>query len=303
MCSFISFIAIAALLLTSVASAADNSLQLSSQLSSQQSLQQSTQLSPQLASSAQKIVSINLCLDGLLLKLVERSRIDSLYYLSANPQFSPFTEQIKGIFLNRGLAEDIVPRNPDLILAGEFSSAELVTLLQQLKFHVEVLPLPRSIDDITAHIRHFGKLVGNENAAEVMAGNIEQQLLLLDAEQHRQTKRLNAFWYSSNGVVVGGDTLENELMLHAGLHNLALDKHISGFKQIDLEELILAQPQVIIVESSDVEAFSLAREYIKHPALRKNNTRIIALPSSFSVCSAPVLADVIKELRTRVSEL
>ena len=295
--SFVSFIAIAALLLMSAVCAAENPLPVSPQQLPQQQLP-----SQQLSSSPQKIVSINLCLDGLLLKLVERSRIDSLYYLSANPQFSPFAEQTKGIFLNRGLAEDIVPRNPDLVVAGEFSAADLVTLLKQLKFRVEVLALPRSIADITAHIRYFGKLVGNENAAEAMASNIEQQLILLDAEPRKQPRKINGFWYASNGVVVGADTLENELMQHAGIHNLALDKNISGFKHIDLEELILTQPQVIIVESSDVEAFSLAREYIKHPALRKNNTRIIALPSSLSVCSAPVLADVIKELRTQVNK-
>ena len=249
----------------------------------------------------QKIVSINLCLDGLLLTLVERSRVDSLYYLSANPQFSPFASQTAGIFLNRGLAEDIVPRNPDLIVAGEFSAIDLVALLKQLKFRVEVLALPRSIAEITAHIRYFGKLVGNEKAAEKMAADIEQQLALLDAKQHAQHKQINAFWYSSNGVVVGADTLENELMQHAGLHNLALDKNIVGFSHIDLEELILAKPDVVIVESSDVEAFSLAHEYIKHPALRKNNTRIIVLPSSLSGCSAPVLAGVIKELQTQIA--
>jgi iron complex transport system substrate-binding protein len=289
--SLVSRIAIAALLLISAAQASEQPSQVSPQLSAQQ-----------LPLSSQKIVSINLCLDGLLLALVEPSRIDSVYYLSANPQFSPFAEQTKGFFLNRGLAEDIVPRNPDLILAGEFSSAELVTLLKQLKFRVEVLALPRSIADITAHIRYFGKLVGNEHAAELMARNIEQQLILLDGEQRNQVKQIKAFWYSSNGVVVGAETLENELMQRAGIHNLALDKNIIGFKQIDLEELILARPQLIIVESSDIEAFSLAREYIKHPALQKNNTRIIALPSSLSVCSAPVLADVIKELRTQVKE-
>ncbi len=293
--SFVSLFTIAALLFISAAQANELPLQVSPQPSPQQ-------LPQQLSLSSQKIVSINLCLDGLLLKLVERSRIDSIYYLSANPHFSPFAEQTKGIFLNRGLAEDIVPRNPDLILAGEFSAAELVTLLKQLKFRVEVLALPRSIADITAHIRYFGKLVGNESGAEAMARNIEHQLLLLAAEQRNQARKINAFWYSSNGVVVGAETLENELMQHAGIYNLALDKNIIGFKQIDLEELILARPQVIIVESSDIEAFSLAREYIKHPVLQKNNTRIIALPSSLSVCSAPVLADVIKELRAQVKE-
>lgn len=243
---------------------------------------------------AKRIISINLCLDSLLLKLVEPQRINSLYYLSANPQFSPFSEQAKQFYLNRGLAEDIVPRNPDLIVAGEYTSAELKILLQQLGLRVETLTLPRTLDDISTHIRKFGQLVNNEPAAEKMAQEFEQKLIALDAMQKISTP-IPAFWYSSNGVVVGGDTVENELMTRAGFHNLALDKNIIGFKQIDLEELILARPKAIIVEASDVQAFSLAREYVYHPALQSSNLHIITLPTTLS-CITPVAAETIENL-------
>ncbi|HWV16785.1 MAG TPA: ABC transporter substrate-binding protein [Cellvibrio sp.] len=250
----------------------------------------------------QKIASLNLCLDALLIKLVERDRIDSLTYLSADPQYSPLAAQTKGIYLNNGLAEDLVPRNPDLILAGDFGAPEAVTLLQQLGFRVERLPLPRTIADIPVHIRRFGKLVGGEVAAEKMVSHIEQQLALLDEQRRQHGKTLNAFWYSSNGVVVAGDTLENEIMQRAGFHNLALDKNLSGFAQMDLEDLILARPQVIIVESADTEAFSLAGEYLQHPVLRKNNTRVLQLPATLSLCSAPVVADVLGELAKNMQQ-
>lgn len=252
---------------------------------------------------AKRIVSINLCLDALLVKLVEPARVDSLYYLSANPQFSSVAEQAKHYNLNHGLAEDIVPRNPDLVLAGEYSSAELRFLLKQLGFRVEVLQLPRSLDDISAHIRRFGILVDRSEQAELMALAMEQKLTQLDAIQ-KKSSAIPGFWYSSNGVVVGADTLENELMTRAGFHNLALDKNIIGFKQIDLEELILAQPKVLIIEASDVQAFSLAQEYVQHPALRSNNVKIIRLPSTLS-CIAPIAVDTIESLmqeRKRVSE-
>lgn len=243
---------------------------------------------------AKRIVSINLCFDPLLIKLVEPARVDSLYFLSANPQFSSVSEQAKKYNLNRGLAEDIVPRNPDLILAGTYTSPELKTLLKQLGLRVELLELPRNLDDISTHIRRFGTLVDRPAEAEVMAQALEQKLAQLDAAQ-KNIKPVPGFWYSSNGVVVGADTVENELMTRAGFHNLALDKNIIGFKQIDLEELILAQPKVLIIEASDVQAFSLAQEYVQHPALRSNNVKIIRLPSTLS-CVAPVAADAIENL-------
>ncbi|GGY74615.1 cobalamin ABC transporter substrate-binding protein [Cellvibrio zantedeschiae] len=244
--------------------------------------------------TAQRIVSINLCLDALLIKLVEPARVDSLYYLSANPQFSSVAEQAKKYNLNRGLAEDIVPRNPDLVLAGTFTSSDLRALLKQLNFRVELLDLPRNLDDISTHIRRFGDLVSRPAEAEVMAQELEQKLAQLD-EARKTIKPVPGFWYSSNGVVIGSDTVENELMTRAGFHNLALDKNIVGFRQLDLEELILAQPKVIILEASDVQAFSLAQEYVEHPALRSNHVKIIRLPSTLS-CVAPVAADAIESL-------
>lgn len=243
---------------------------------------------------AQRIVSINLCLDALLIKLVEPSRVDSLYYLSANPQFSSVAEEAKKYNLNHGLAEDVVPRNPDLVLAGTYTSTDLKALLKQLGFRVEVLDLPQSLNDISTHIRRFGALVDRPAQAEAMAQTLEQKLAQLDAVQKKVTP-IPGFWYSSNGVVVGGDTLENELMTRAGFHNLALDKNIIGFKQLDLEELILAQPKVLIIEASDVQAFSLAQEYVEHPALRSNHIKIIRLPSTLS-CVAPVAAEAIEDL-------
>lgn len=241
---------------------------------------------------AQRIVSINLCLDALLVKLVEPARIDSLFYLSADPQFSSIAEEAKKHNLNHGLAEDIVPRNPDLVLAGAFSSADLRSLLTKLGFRVEVVDFPASLDDISTHIRQLGELVGRAAEADLMAKALENKLSQLDSLA-RQSKPIPGFWYSSNGVVVGGNTLENELMTRAGFHNLALDKNIKGFKQLGLEELILAQPRVLIIEASDVQAFSLAQEYLKHPAL--GNINIIRLPSTLS-CIAPVAADAIENI-------
>lgn len=248
----------------------------------------------QQTSPAKRIVSINLCLDALLIKLVEPERVDSLYYLSANPQFSSVAEEAKKYNLNRGLAEDIVPRNPDLVLAGTYTSADLRALLKQLGFRVEILDLPQNLDDISAHIRRFGELVNRPAQAETMAKTFEQKLAQLDSAQNK-IKPVPGFWYSSNGVVIGSGTVENELMTRAGFHNLALDQKVVGFKQLDLEELILAQPKVIILEASDVQAFSLAQEYVEHPALHSNNVKIIRLPSTLS-CVAPVAADVIESL-------
>lgn len=242
----------------------------------------------------QRIVSLNLCLDQLLMAWVPKQRIASITYLSADPQLSVIVNQLDGVHINHGLAEELVPLQPDLIVAGEFGAGDAVTLLQRFGYRVERMALPRTLDEIIAHIETFGALVNEPAQATAMADALRAQLAELDAQPAEQ--KVRAIWYSPNGIVAGSETLEHELMMRAGYHNVAAELGIVSFAQLDLEQLILAAPDVLIVEGGYVQAFSVAREYLLHPALRRNS-RVIELPAALSVCSAPVVADVLRVLR------
>lgn len=243
----------------------------------------------------QRIASLNLCLDQLLLAWVPKQRIASVTYLSANPQLSTVVDQLDGLHINHGLAEELIPLQPDLIIAGEFGAGDAVTLLQRFGYPVERIALPRTLDDIITHIESVGALVGAQTQAAQMVNELRAQLAALDA-QPAQANKTSAIWYSPNGVVAGSDTLEHELLMRAGFRNLAAEQGIVSFAQMDLEQLVLAQPDVLIVEGGYVQAFSVAREYLEHPAL-KRSSRVIELPAALSVCSAPVVVDVLLALR------
>lgn len=247
----------------------------------------------------QRIVSLNMCLDQLLVMLVPKTRIGSVTYLSAHPQISAISDQLEGLHINHGLAEEIVPLQSDLIMAGEFGAGDAIALLQQLGFPVTRIPLPRRLDEISQHIEHFGALVGAQGAADTMANRIRQQLAALDTQQKNITHRPTAVWYSANGMVIGGETLEHELMTRAGFRNLIAEHQQVGFAKLDLEALLVYAPEVIIVEAGYTENFSLASEYLHHPALRQRS-RLLELPSALSVCTAPVVADALAALKAGV---
>lgn len=253
------------------------------------------------AGPAQRAVSLNMCFDQLLVMLVPKARIASVTYLSAHPQLSVISHQLDGLHINHGLAEEIVPLDPDLIIAGEFGAADAITLLQHLGYRVERLPLPRTLDEISTHIEEFGALVGAQGAAADMANAIRRQLAEIDAQQLSFEQQPTAIWYASNGVVAGGETLEHELMARAGYRNLAAEHQRTGFVKFDLEELLVYAPQIIIVEAGYDESFSLASEYLQHPALRKRS-RLVELPPALSVCPAPVIADALRTLKNGIRQ-
>ena len=81
-----------------------------------------------------RVVSINLCTDQILLQLVDRDRIASVTYLATDPAISYYADRAIGIKKNHGLAEEILPLKPDLILAGTFTSRPTTLLLKKLGY-------------------------------------------------------------------------------------------------------------------------------------------------------------------------
>lgn len=244
----------------------------------------------------QRIASLNICIDQLLWELVPHERLVSFSYLTADPMWSPIAGQVKGMPLNHGLAEEIVPLHPDIILAGEFDARDAINLLQRLGSRVERVALPRTLDDIHQQILQVGELAGVTEKAQQMSARIAQQLSALKITRQDPTP-LTAFWYSSNGVVIGEGTLEHELMRFAGLRNLAAERGMYGFTPLDLELLLSAKPQILIVEESSSEAFSLAREYLEHPALATADFTLVRLPAGLSGCAASVVGEVAVALK------
>ncbi len=258
------------------------------------------------SASPQRIVSLNLCIDQLLWQLVPHERLVSVSYLSADPMWSGLAPQINPLVgahqlrLNHGLAEEIVPLQPDLVLAGEFDAADALQLMKRLGIRVERLSLPNKLDDLGVQVMHLASLTDEPERGRQLAAQIDAELEHLRQIPHL-AKSPGAFWYSSNGVVIGAGTLENELMQLAGLRNLAAEQGIQGFSQLNLELLLSAKPDLLILEESNSGAYSLAREYLKHPALAAASLPIIRLPAGLSGCAASVVGDVAKAMREQLS--
>lgn len=244
----------------------------------------------------QRIASLNICIDQLLWELVPHERLVSISYLTANPIWSPIAGQVRGVPLNHGLAEEIVPLKPEVIFAGEFDAPNAIELLKKLGLRVERLPLPRKLDDINIQIVQLAELIGAQQKAQTMVQEINRQVAELKAANVGKTP-LTAFWYSANGVVIGDGTLEHELMQLAGLRNLAAERGMFSFNQLDLELLLSAKPQILIVEENSDDAFSLAREYLSHPALKHADFKVVILPAGLSGCAASVIGDVTAALK------
>jgi iron complex transport system substrate-binding protein len=264
----------------------------------------------------QRIASLNLCTDQLLLMLVPRERIASLTDWAARPESSYMAAAAVGIPVNHGLAEGVLPQQPDLVIAGEYNDTAMLHLLRRLGYRVEVVKVPRNLAEAQAFMLQFGELVGAQERARALVDDLRGQLAALDAEvaaldrnQPASAQPLAAV-YAPNGFTPGRDTVMSEILARAGLRNLAAEIGMQGYGQLSLETLLTARPDVLVLEATADTGggSSIAHSYLQHPVLQGLAQRVpsLTLPPPLSECVGPMTVAAIGrlvELRRRHPEL
>jgi iron complex transport system substrate-binding protein len=244
-----------------------------------------------------RIVSINLCTDQLLLMLAPREHILSLSHLATDRNYSFMWQEARGIPGNDALVEQIIPLEPDLILAGDYTSTQAVNMLKQLGYRVEVLALPQLLDDIEQFTLSIGELLGQQSKAQQLLDTMNQRIAAVKQQTSDVEKPL-AVLYAPNGYTAGTQTFKHQLVTMAGYRNLASELGIELYGNLSVEQLLSAQPDVMIVDDSSEDTNSLAHAYTKHPALQRllGDTGVIKLPTNQTLCGGPMAADAIETL-------
>jgi len=249
------------------------------------------------AHAQQRIASLNLCTDLMLLELVDRERIVSLTYWAADPSMSYLADRTDGIHLNHSLVEEIVPRQPDLVLAGQYSNVQVIGMLQALGYPVAMLNVPLTLQGLRDYVLQLGELVGESQRALQMANSIDASLAQASARVPVGAEPLAAI-YGAQGVSPGSDTLMNDLLQLAGFRNLAAELGIVSYGTLPLETLVRAQPDVLMVETMVNNGDSVAHQALGHPVLERQfpQARRLQLDASLSVCAGPSVVLALEQL-------
>lgn len=248
------------------------------------------------AAPPERIVSINICGDLLALGLAPRERIASVTFLAADAIWSPIAERAAGVPQNYGNAEEVLAFDPDLILAGRYTARPTVNLLKRLGYAVLELDVAQSLDDARAQIRAAATAMQVREAGEAMIAHLDARIDA--ARAARPDVRPLAVVYSPNGFTLGPRSLSGALIAIAGFDNLAERAGIERVGQLPLEQLLLAEPDILIVEAEHSHAPAMATEFLAHPALDALRARVTVaeIPRPLWSCPGPWLSDALDRL-------
>src|SRR5665213_493655 len=219
------------------------------------------------AAGPQRVVSINLCADELLVTLADPAQIAALSVYATDPDLSYVADAAKAFRHDAASAETVVGLNPDLVLAGRFTKHATRDMLARLGYRVELLDAARSIADSEKQIRQVAALVGHPERGEALVADIEAaRARTIAAAPSGKPTVAN---YQRRGYVTGGDTLTGELLSIAGFTNDgdALAGKTGGF--VPLERLVADPPDYIVVAHADARAEDQGSALLSHPALAR----------------------------------
>jgi len=247
------------------------------------------------ASAPQRVVSMNLCTDQMAMLVAAPGQLHSVSFLAADSISSVMAPQASRYKPNHGQAEEIFLMQPDLVLAGTYTTGATVDLLRRLGIRVEQFAPENSFDDIRAGLRRMGEVLGQQQRAEDLVAELDQRLAAVKAGDH---DGMTAAIYYANNYTSGSGTLIDDVMAKAGLANIATKFGYAGMERLPLELLVLSDPDLLVTADRGYSAPALAQQGFDHPAFRAQAalSGAVDLASRYTICGAPFTAEAVRLL-------
>lgn len=250
----------------------------------------------------QRVVSVNLCTDQLLLMLADPGQVASVSHLAVEPLSSFVAAQARDYPLNHARAEEVIALEPDLVLDSHLGNPRLRTTLAALGYRVEPLASAHSLPQIIANIRQLARLLGQQARGEAM---IQAMQDALDAPAGPPpAERPGALFLQPRGYTSGVGTLQDEALRLAGWRNLSAEHGVTGYSPVPLERLLSWRPDRLFTSPYDGSGDSLAQRSLRHPALNGllRERPPVEIPYKYWICPGPMLSEAVALLRQARTE-
>ena len=200
-----------------------------------------------LPSSIERIVSLAPSNTEMLFAIGAGSQVVGRDEVSDYPASASEVASIGSTFgeLN---TEAILALEPDLVLAADITAPEQIQSLEALGLTTFVVPNPTDFDGLYDNLLTIGEITGHLDEAADVANELRSRMeavasLTADVEPTTVFYEIdgsdpNAPW------TTGSSTFQDLLIELAGGANVAAG--IQGWGQIDLEELVIQDPEVIV---------------------------------------------------------
>lgn len=240
-----------------------------------------------------RIVSLNPCVDAILVEVAEPYQVLALSHYSRDPASSSLETGVAARFeVTGGTVEEVLALDPDLVLAGGFLAPSTRTALERLNLQTQTFGIAGTPEQSFEQIRRIAALANQEARGEDLIMRIKVSLSTL----RNSGAPLSAVLWQPGQIVPGEETLVGAMMRQAGFTSHSAAQGLGQADYLSLEQMLANPPDVLLIAGS-------ARGQ-SHPALANlTHTRIESFDPSLLYCGGPTIiraAERLAEIRASV---
>lgn len=230
------------------------------------------------------VVSLDFCADQVVLALADDEQILALS-ADAKKVFSFFRERAKQFHSHSNELDELLLLDPDLVFTSGSGSSIAARVLNHHGARVYSFDSSSVSNLSVTNLLKAGTVLGDPQKAELLSQSAKSLLRTLQSGTARPVPGL---YLSPSGITSGAGTFIDQILNLGGVDNVVARHGIEGWSQLDLEILVVEQPQVIVTSFFDNKvAHQDSWRFAAHPAVQKllKKALVVDVPSRLLSCS------------------
>ena len=203
-------------------------------------------------SKPEKIISMTLGTDEMLLSLIEH---DKILALSGKIAENKGASNVADIAVNfdkaEGNIEKVISLQPELVFASSWIKKEQIEQMRESGIKVYCYGTANNIQQQKDVILQVAKIIGEKQNGEKLVKEMDDKLNYIKEKLAalKEEDKLRVLSYNSYGSTNAKGTAFDDIVKNAGCINVASEAGLEGWPQISKEKIIELNPDIITLPS------------------------------------------------------
>lgn len=202
----------------------------------------------EIVASPQRIASVSLATDEILIDLVGPERILGVTHFASDAAISNVADRLDDIEHTDlvGNPEVLISLDADLVILSTYNNPAALDQLLDADVPIFVLDGFTALEDIRVNVRMLGWITGEEQRAEELIATMDAELSAVQ-EAVAEYEPVRVLYYEPGGITYGPGSTVDELIALAGGLNVIAESDLGPYPLINSEFIIAADPDVILL--------------------------------------------------------